>query len=390
MTKGGTAADNYAENLADVGKVTVDLTRSQSKLTNVTGELSDHWYSTGIGVEALARILGAADEETKDITDSLNRAGVSAAEWLQVIAGTPEATARFAASLAATNVSAEEQELILLALTQQQEDYQAAAEATEARQKFLAAETDATSQAFRDQESAVDAERRAHLRNNEALYASTLKFAEVRTAAERAEDQARHTASAFDAIRTSLDMDAAVDDFQVAFLTAIAKVQEGTALSNDDILGLKNSILEVADYANLNPIQVEALLEAIDNGNIAGVMALAQQAIDRTKLTAKVNLQLAQGQRWIDPNTGRPGPPISLSAPTGPTPAGLAAPADSAPAPAASSSYDLGTINVPVTAGAPTTLVAVDFRGAILTSRYDFVRSVRGAVRDGVRLAGSR
>lgn len=390
MTSGGKAADNYAEQLKDVGDVTVDLTRSQSTLTNVTGELSSHWYTSGAGVEFLAHALGAADEETKSLLPTLNAAGVQMAEWTNIIAGTPEQTARFAASLDAAGVSAEDQKLIMLGLTQQQEDYQAAAEKTEARNKFMAAGTDDATEAFKRQESAVEAERRAHLRNNDALYSAGLRLAEVRTASERAEAQARHTAEAFDAIRASLDMDAAVDDFQVAFLTAIAKVNEGTALTNDDILGLKNSILEVADYADLNPIEVEALLQAIDDGNIRGVMALAQAEINRTKLTAKVELLLAQGQT----STGRIGGiPIARAAPPTDGPAALVAPGgggtDDGYYPSAGSSYDLGTVaTLSVAATAP--VVNVDFRGAILTSRYDYVRSVRGAVRDGVRLAGTR
>lgn len=62
------------------------------------------------------------------------------------------------------------------------------------------------------------------------------------------------------------------------------------------------------------------------------------------------------------------------------------------PAPAATAGVAATGVG-PIYLDAPTsavTPVTVDMRGAILGSRYDVVRTVRDAVRDGVRLAGSR
>ena len=333
---------------------------------------------------------------TKDLAPVLERAGMSLHDFNLIVQdyvkagdGSAEMNDRWRASLEAAGVSQEDALRIVKAVNQESDARTAALEKEARLTELLTGDTEEATRAFEKQENAVDAERRAHLRNNQALYESSQKFAEVRTAAQRAEDQARHTADAFDAIRRSLDMDAAIDDFQVNFLTAIAKVQGGTALTGDEIRGLKDDILSVATYAKLNPIQVKALLQAIDDGNIAGVMALAQSQINKTRLTAKVELQLAQGQT----STGRiGGVPISRAVPG---PDALVAPGgggtDDGYVPAVTSSgTDLGTVTLAVPAGASGN-VTVDMRGAFIAgSRYDVVRMVRTATRDGVRLAGAR
>lgn len=122
---GGDAASNYAAKLKDAGKIMADVTRAQSGLTNVVAEADSHWYTTGIGVHLLADALGATADEVKDITPLLAKAGISAQQFANA-ASDPQPIqmqAQLAAALRKTTLDADDQKLILLGVTQAQEDY---------------------------------------------------------------------------------------------------------------------------------------------------------------------------------------------------------------------------------------------------------------------------
>lgn len=122
---GGDAATNYAATLKEAGEIMVDVTRSQSNLTNVVAEAASHWYSTGAGVHFLAEALGASGDEVKDITPLLAAANITAQQFAEA-ASDPrpaEMQARMSAALAQTTLSAGDQQLILLGVKQAQEDY---------------------------------------------------------------------------------------------------------------------------------------------------------------------------------------------------------------------------------------------------------------------------
>ncbi len=99
------------------------------------------------------------------------------------------------------------------------------------------------------------------------------------------------TSQKLDNIRGKLDMEQAMLNFNTKFMEAMEKAGTDAGLTAQDILDLKLAILDVADYANLNPVQVESLLKAIDEGQIAGVRALAEQAYLRNPVLIKTVLR---------------------------------------------------------------------------------------------------
>jgi hypothetical protein len=99
-------------------------------------------------------------------------------------------------------------------------------------------------------------------------------------------------------LKGELDFEHALLAFESRFYDAIVKTNEGTALSRDEILGLKDAVLEAAEFANLNPVQVKSLLDAIDAGAVAGVLALVQGQFDANRPVVRPRIQnLTQLQR---------------------------------------------------------------------------------------------
>jgi len=183
---------------------------------------------------------------------------------------------------------------------------------------------------------------------------------------------------AFDNVET-----AAVEAWDAAAAGAVDAEQKARA-HEQAVIDLKQ---RVADYAvevgGISPQQVTEIYADIDRGSfVAAERSLDQLEEDRhVSIFTKV---FGPGAGVLGTSLGRA--TTSTVAPAGR--AGLrAVPAVDAPAPAAAAAPSSISLDVGVPFAAP---VTVDMRGAILGSRYDVVRTVREAVRDGVRLAGSR
>ena len=168
LQSGGDASDNYADSLRDLGKVTLDVTREQSKLANVTAELDSHWYSTGIGVHLLTDLLGLSTDETKDMTKALADAGLTVDRWTELIEGGAPAVDTLREALTHTNLSADEQADVLTTLAQAQEDHAAATKNDGVIQEFFGDTTAETTKKQEEAERATKEAAEAHRQATEA------------------------------------------------------------------------------------------------------------------------------------------------------------------------------------------------------------------------------
>lgn len=211
------------------------------------------------------------------------------------------------------------------------------------------------------------------------------------------------TIGAFDRLRGNLNFEETMYRFNVDFLTAIEKTRSGVALSGQEVLNLKQHVIDVGEEIGQNPIEVQTNLDKIDQGDIEGAYEAAQFAANayRVRFTAELT--------WARNNPTIPNLPPYVSVGRNMAPAGELGAGDPVAARAAddvdrarqldgwrptvdvsSSATAAAAFPVPaVPVGVPVAL-NVDLRGAILGSRYDVVRTVRSATRDGVRLAGTR
>jgi hypothetical protein len=90
-----------------------------------------------------------------------------------------------------------------------------------------------------------------------------------------------------DNIRAGLQMESTMLSFRDTFAGVLQKISEKTPLTAADILGLKTAIVEVADAAGANPIEVETALEAIDNGDLQAARLYAEQWFGRNPVQIK-------------------------------------------------------------------------------------------------------
>ena len=229
-----------------------------------------------------------------------------------------------------------------------------------------------TTSSMSDTASATDrAERRAaDLDRQWAILSGTLSDDSAFLSIQDAFDDVRDKgAAAWEAARTGAD-------------DAESKARDYQQSIND----AKQDVITLGKQVGLSIPETKRLLLLIDDHQIDQVEnELNIMARNRT-----MNLSIIAngGQGYSPRNPSNPGAPTAL-APVGVGARGLPA-ADTAPAALGSIVPDLAfPITVMAPAAGPTSLT-LDMRGAILGSRYDIVRTVRVAVRDGVRLAGSR
>jgi hypothetical protein len=138
LMAGGDAAAEYADQLTDVGKITLDLTREQTRLENVLGEIDSKWYlKSSIGI--FGQLLGDASAETKDLTESFAQANIKVDEWTSIIAGSAADQQRFIEGLEQTTLSADAQKDIVALLRQEVEDLTEAEKNYEARRAVFGA-----------------------------------------------------------------------------------------------------------------------------------------------------------------------------------------------------------------------------------------------------------
>lgn len=225
------------------------------------------------------------------------------------------------------------------------------------------------------------------------------------TAMDRARDAFDRLTGRIDAKRSVLDLRDQFDRLREAGQLAWDAAVNGEANAEEAQRNYQRELLNteslVADYgeeiAKLPPERVTAILADIDNQSIQTADELLARLAAERDAVIRVRV-VGANAGWI--GGGGSNAPIPTMMPTdgGPVPAGVAAGAPTgraagpdadgwAPmhAPAAAAGAPI-VIDVPVRA----VPVTVDLRGAVLGSRYDVVRLVRAATRDGVRLGGTR
>lgn len=225
LASGGDGTDAYADSLRELGTVTLDVAREQSKLANVTAELDSHWYSTGIGVHLLTQLLGASSDETKDLTASLTQAGVTVDRWADLAAGGGDAAARFADYLKTTNLSADDQKDILTGLSQAQADHAAAAENSGKATAFFGVSAE---EAAKKQDELAKAQQEAtQAANDQAIAVANAAdgLVEISSASAEAARRADALADAFDVTSATVEWASGVRDIT----ESIGKLGEAAA-----------------------------------------------------------------------------------------------------------------------------------------------------------------
>jgi hypothetical protein len=113
--------------------------------------------------------------------------------------------------------------------------------------------------------------------------------AEANRRHKRSVDDSR---DALDRFRSALSMEQALLTFQRNVGDALTSIAEDGAASAEQVLAIKQSILDVATYAKLTPVQVKTLLEKVDNNDLLGVAADVAGYYERNPVTVTTRLGL--------------------------------------------------------------------------------------------------
>lgn len=211
-----------------------------------------------------------------------------------------------------------------------------------------------------DQSSSLDKAREATDNERDALDQLATAQDKAREATERANEQ-------FDAMRTALRMKKEASQLQTDVLGALNTVNSGAVVAADDIYAIQTSILDVAEFAGLTPIEVNSIVEDVERGDWLSVYNAVQAMANKTPVRVDVKLGAVDPELW------------RLSHPTGGNP-GTAA---------AASSRLLGASPV-LTVAAPARAVTINVRAGVIGSPDDVMRAVIAAEKRADRLVGSR
>ena len=180
-------------------------------------------------------------------------------------------------------------------------------------------------QDFNDNRDAIEDARRQYLDANGALATQDQRLADVTGGLDRfadktddgakAQDRLKQatddSSAAMDELRGKLNMDQAMNNLETSFTTAFDNIQSGAGNTADDVLNIKSQILDVAESAHANPIEVASTLQKVDQGDLAGAKADAERWYQNNpvQLTAQLKL-LRQQLAWV----GAPGQAITVTA----------------------------------------------------------------------------
>jgi hypothetical protein len=73
---------------------------------------------------------------------------------------------------------------------------------------------------------------------------------------------------AFDELRGGLSFEAAVNNLQTQLETALTNISTGAGVTRDDILAIKQSIIDVGEQAGKTPVEIEAELQKVTPDNL--------------------------------------------------------------------------------------------------------------------------
>ena len=106
------------------------------------------------------------------------------------------------------------------------------------------------------------------------------------------ERQSERLERQMDDLKGALSFDRTMQAFEDDFKEAFRKVRDGKRLTKDDILGLKENILDVAEYAKMTPAEVRALLRKVDRGDVQGVRDAVQAYMDAHTVETPAGIKL--------------------------------------------------------------------------------------------------
>ena len=116
---------------------------------------------------------------------------------------------------------------------------------------------------------------------------ATDKLTKREEAQQRATDR---LTDSMDRLQGSLDMEKAMLTFSTNFEAAMKKVKEKTALTGEEILDLKQDVIDVAEYAGLNPIEVKSLLQSVETGDYHYVKSTVEAYSKRVPVSVTTDL----------------------------------------------------------------------------------------------------
>jgi len=136
-----------------------------------------------------------------------------------------------------------------------------------------------------EQRDAFKETRAANIDANKALdaqddqlhaVASTLgttkrKSEEFATSQERVEESTRRVNSELDRMKGALNVDQAMNDFKRAVIDGMAEVGESALDQSDDVLALKQSVIDMGEQFGRTPLEIKTELDAVDAGDLAKV-----------------------------------------------------------------------------------------------------------------------
>ena len=144
------------------------------------------------------------------------------------------------------------------------------------------------------QDGANESTKTAKTRHEEVAVALG-KHASQADSAERHQDDLKaavdRTKGALDKLKGALSMESAFLNFKNSAGSAMTNVQAGAQLTQEEILGIKEDYIAVAEYLGLNPATVKTNLERIDQGDITGVVTETQWYMNNQPISINTKLQ---------------------------------------------------------------------------------------------------
>lgn len=92
-----------------------------------------------------------------------------------------------------------------------------------------------------------------------------------------AEQRTKDTSDALDRLRGSLDIDQAMVNFKRSVIDALETVGDSALDQEDDVLALKQTIVDMGDDLKRTPLEIETVLNDVDQGNLQSVAQTVQQ-----------------------------------------------------------------------------------------------------------------
>jgi hypothetical protein len=204
---------------------------------------------------------------------------------------------------------------------------------------------------------------------------------DVATGKVRDEQRAKVEAvtGSFDTMRKRLNMGKEIDTLTAQLGGAMLTVGGGAQVAADDVLSIKQSIIDVGEYAGMTPIQVQTALDMVDRGEWDAAHRMVQGWASGNPVDLKVKLQL-EASRDLRALIGGGGSYIPPG--WGPSAASTGAAASSAPV-AGVAAVAVPAVTVPAT-------VRVTVNAGMVADASTLARALTRSERSAARLLGPR